>query len=281
MQISTIGSSSSNYLLTKKAYSAGSVLNRLVEQKETSQKLADDASSTAVKKALTKSTETTGNSTADVLVDSLNLTDSELHNVLSVAQFATGNISSEDREKCQKEISGYLNDIDKNGDTYAQAVKKAASENGASQDIDDNIKSLENQAGDTQSSVSSSYPSPTRQEQTEDWINRNSWTEELGLSNLSVASADDAKNAVTTVNSAIKKVDSTLKDVKERNFVCTDSANASSDDFFLTSIKDSTSASDYVNLLKSYMLNDSTQTMVSQSSNYFSRTTATTLDILC
>ena len=277
MQISSIGSFSSNYLLTKKAYSAGSVLNRLVEQKETSQKLSADA----VKKTLTKSTETTGDSTADVLVDSLTLTDSDLHNVLSIAQYATGNISSEDREKCQKEIGGYLNDIDKNGDTYAQAVKKAASENGASQDIDDKIKRLESKAGDTQSSVSSSYSSSTQQEQTEDWTDRNSWTEELGLSNLSVASADDAKNAVTTVNSAIKKVDSTLKDVKENNFVCTDSANASSDDSSLTSIKDSTSASDYVNLLKSYMLNDSTQTMVSQPSNYSSRTTATTLDIMC
>lgn len=318
MQISSVGSYSSNYLLSNRPYSSDTILRRLVQKKNEGQKLADSKNLATIKETLTTGVHTTKNP-MDVLNNSLNSTNDDLHSILKIAQYATGNISDEDRKKCQEELQGYLDDINRNGNQYDEAVRendKKEAGNSINQSITATVKKLENsQANHTQRieekqaelsvetdahAISDSYIKSVSNAATissprnnipsgqsagypaVSWTEPNgeSWAKKLNISDLCVATQAEAKKAVAATQSAISKVENEIEDLAKKNYSRTaDAAHSLSNDSGKPVIADSTTAAEYLNLLKAAMLADSTNAVVSHSKTGSMRTTTNDLDI--
>lgn len=310
MQISSVGSSSSNYLLEGKIYSAGTVLNRLIEKTNNSDELTDEKESIGIQE---KVTGDMAEASSDELlqvndIDSLQAADDHLHSMLGLAKFATGDLTAADRERLQKEFAFYSGSIDSIGEGEQEALEADEStestlslETAAKTDnletyadaLNVDFASVSDTVTDQTGTVSEADEQEGSVSGTDDALEADSddtsesWTSKLGISDVSVDADEDAEdiaNAIEEIKEAIVKVEMEIKDLSKTTPAISTTVNSEISHAANTSdnaITDSSSALEYFGLLKSCMLSDSTQTMVAQTSNYPSYAQETSLDMVC
>jgi hypothetical protein len=249
MQISSIGSVAQQHFAKQKIYSVDSVVKKLVESKDTQQKLTE-LQETQEKKVYTDLDKKSQTEVLQVLdTDCLDKTDSELYKIRDLAGYATDQtISKGDREKIQEQLSEYLNDIN---DTGKYENERLEAKEKADAGVADAAVNAD--AADDVSAGNETAPV----------VPKLSWAEELGIyDGLSVATSNDAKNSLTLTDAAIQKVE---KEIDDLTYTVTKKDKISAaDPSGSGSIDNEKSAKEFLKLVKTTMLTDSKQAVLSQ-----------------
>lgn len=141
MQISSTSSSfvtaSTSNLLTGKIYSAGSVLKHNLAQAAIEKKLGNLKDSLELKEKISNIEQASSDELLQVSdIDSLYAVDGDLHGMDKLAQYASGDISSDDRKRAARDYAEYaahINRVNQNENSQLSKDGIIARTNTASQ----------------------------------------------------------------------------------------------------------------------------------------------------
>lgn len=294
MQISSTGNFSSQSILKGKIYSANSVVKRLVDNTNLNEKQLEEEKNIGVKKTLeTGIIEASSNMLLQVNdIDSLYSIDSDMHDILSLAQYATkDNLSDADRLRCQRAVDGYLNDIDGIGkqedydikEKLAGEIKKYSNDSTAAVNAEATEDTADAKNTDNASASDSGLLNIMQEYQKIIKSKTKSWTETLGISGLNVMTAENAKKATQSTKTAAISVEREIaqleRDAKiSEKIKNNNSSSVKAADTENKAVADSTSQSEYVSLLKTFMKSDAEQTFVSQTADGTQKKAGAVLD---
>lgn len=294
MQVSSIGNISSQSILKGKIYSADSVVKRLIENTVSNEKLSEEEEKIGIKKTLeTGIIKASSNMLLQVNdIGSLYSIDNDMHGILSLAKYAANdNISGADRLGCQREIDRYLNDINGIGkqedydikEKLAGEIKKYSNDSTAAVNAETTEDAAAAKSTNTAGSSDSGVLNIMQEYEKFIKSKNKSWTETLGINGLSVMTVEDAKKAIQSTKTAAISVEREIAQLERDAKISAkiknnNSSPAKAADTKNKAVNDSTSQSEYVGLLKTFMKSDAAQTVVSQTTDGSQKKAGAVLD---
>jgi hypothetical protein len=270
----------SGSLLTGKIYSAGTVIKRNLAQADIEKRLADQKNGIEIKEKIGGIEQASSTELLQVSdIQSLYDVDDNLQKMDKLAQFASGDISSDDRKRAEREFAAYSADVDRINQTENDQLSKDGvieqinELHDAAQSDAGSAAQGETSGGNNQSAGGLDSAAPGSFEtQTEAELKANrqpqSWKQKLGIDGIGIdtkEAAQAAHEALAGKDGAIPKIKKEIKDLTADKGEPQQEAKLIDRAQEGDNTVDARSSSEYLLLLRSRMKSDNTKSTLGPS----------------